>query len=89
MTSHVDTFARDHLPPPEAQPEFIFELPSLQFPPQLNCGENKIVGEGGRLSGWPLFVPRRHPFSRCKNSFLVTISHQGGRLITQNDDNLS
>lgn len=36
-SAHVDTFARDHLPPPEAQPEFLFELPELQFPPTLNC----------------------------------------------------
>ena len=36
-TAHVDTFARDHLPPPEAQPEFIFDLPELQFPERLNC----------------------------------------------------
>ena len=36
-SAHVDTFARDHLPPPEQQPEFLFELPSLQFPPTLNC----------------------------------------------------
>jgi 2-aminobenzoate-CoA ligase len=38
MTSaHVDTFARDHLPPPELQPEYLFELPELRFPAQLNC----------------------------------------------------
>ena len=36
-TAHVDTFARDHLPPPEAQPEFRFDLPELQFPERLNC----------------------------------------------------
>ena len=36
-TAHVDTFARDHLPPPEAQPEFLFDLPELQFPERLNC----------------------------------------------------
>jgi len=34
---HVDTFARDHLPPPELQPEFVFDLPELQFPASLNC----------------------------------------------------
>ena len=32
-----DSFARDHLPPPASLPEFIFELPELQFPPRLNC----------------------------------------------------
>src|SRR6187455_1398694 len=36
-TAHLDTFARDHLPAPEAQPEFLFELPELKFPERLNC----------------------------------------------------
>ena len=36
-SAHVDTFARDNLPPAELQPEFLFTLPSLQFPAQLNC----------------------------------------------------
>lgn len=36
-TAHVDTFARDNLPPPDLQPEFLFELPELRFPAQLNC----------------------------------------------------
>jgi 2-aminobenzoate-CoA ligase len=36
-TAHVDTFARDHLPAPEAQPEFRFDLPELRFPERLNC----------------------------------------------------
>jgi len=34
---HVDTFARDHLPPPELLPEFVFDRPELQFPAALNC----------------------------------------------------
>ena len=36
-TAHADTFARDHLPPLAEQPEYVFDLPELQFPPQLNC----------------------------------------------------
>jgi 2-aminobenzoate-CoA ligase len=36
-SSHIDTFARDHLPPPELLPEFLFELPELRFPERLNC----------------------------------------------------
>jgi len=36
-TAHVDTFTRDHLPPMEQQPVYLFDLPELQFPPQLNC----------------------------------------------------
>jgi 2-aminobenzoate-CoA ligase len=37
FTAHLDTFARDHLPPPEQQPEFRFDLPELRFPERLNC----------------------------------------------------
>jgi 2-aminobenzoate-CoA ligase len=36
-SAHVDTFARDNLPPCEAWPELIFDRPELQYPPQLNC----------------------------------------------------
>jgi 2-aminobenzoate-CoA ligase len=43
MTSaHIDTFARDNLPPVELQPEFLFTLPSLQFPVQLNCASELL-----------------------------------------------
>jgi len=48
-TAHIDTFARDHLPPPDQQPEFIFELPELQFPERLNCATELLdrhVSEG-------------------------------------------
>ena len=50
MTSaHIDTFARDRLPAVEDQPEFLFELPSLQFPARLNCATELLdrhVAEG-------------------------------------------
>ena len=48
-TAHVDTFARDHLPAPAQQPEFLFELPGLQFPERLNCATELLdrhVAEG-------------------------------------------
>ncbi|MFG2340125.1 AMP-binding protein [Streptomyces yangpuensis] len=37
-SAHVDTFARDHLPPADAWPELLFELPELAYPDRLNCG---------------------------------------------------
>jgi 2-aminobenzoate-CoA ligase len=37
ITAHLDTFARDNLPPPEQQPGYLFELPELQFPERLSC----------------------------------------------------
>jgi 2-aminobenzoate-CoA ligase len=36
-TAHVDTFARDHLPPREQWPDLVFDLPELQYPARLNC----------------------------------------------------
>ena len=36
-SGHVDTFARDNLPPREQWPEFKFDLPELQYPERLNC----------------------------------------------------
>ena len=36
-SGHVDTFARDNLPPREQWPAFNFDLPELQYPERLNC----------------------------------------------------
>ena len=36
-TAHLDTFARDNLPPRGEWPELLFELPELQYPARLNC----------------------------------------------------
>ncbi|MPZ55945.1 MAG: benzoate-CoA ligase family protein [Rhizobiales bacterium] len=36
-SAHVDTFARDSLPPREQWPDFLFDLPELQYPERLNC----------------------------------------------------
>ncbi len=36
-TAHLDTFVHDNVPPIELQPEFIFELPELEFPSEMNC----------------------------------------------------
>jgi 2-aminobenzoate-CoA ligase len=37
LSAHVDTFARDHLPPPHEWPELRFDLPELRYPERLNC----------------------------------------------------
>ena len=53
-TAHVDTFARDRLPPPQDLPELLFELPELQFGERLNCATELLdrrvaQGDGERL----------------------------------------
>lgn len=37
QSAHVDTFAFEHLPPPEQWPDLLFDLPELQYPERLNC----------------------------------------------------
>ncbi len=53
-SAHIDTFAARNLPPPEQQPEFLFDAPELQFPEQLNCATELLDrwverGQGDRL----------------------------------------
>src|ERR671933_2278725 len=38
-STHVDTFANDHLPPHEAWPELVFDLPELEYPEHLNAAK--------------------------------------------------
>ncbi len=38
-SAHVDSFARDRLPPPEQWPEFRFDRPEYQYPERLNATE--------------------------------------------------
>jgi len=53
-SGHVDTFARDNLPPREQWPEFRFDLPDLQYPERLNCVTQWVdrwiaAGQGSRI----------------------------------------
>jgi 2-aminobenzoate-CoA ligase len=48
-TAHVDTFARDHLPPRDQWPELIFASPELRYPERINCAVELVdrhVAEG-------------------------------------------
>ena len=54
-TGHLDTFARDHLPPRDQWPDFSCELPEFRFPPQLNCAaallDDRVErGQGERIA---------------------------------------
>ncbi|WP_374225264.1 AMP-binding protein [Streptomyces sp. AC602_WCS936] len=43
-SGHVDTFAREHLPPPDQWPELRFDLPELRYPARLNCAAELLTG---------------------------------------------
>jgi 2-aminobenzoate-CoA ligase len=54
-TAHIDTFAADNLPPRPLWPEFLFELPALQYPERLNCATELLDrwverGQGQRVA---------------------------------------
>lgn len=54
-TALVDRFVVERLPPPEWQPEFLFELPELHYPERLNCADPLLdrwvaQGEGDRVA---------------------------------------
>ena len=54
MTTQIDRFVHDRMPPPEDMPQLIFELPELQFPDKLNAvvellDRNVVKGNGDRV----------------------------------------
>ena len=60
MTGHVDTFARDALPPPELWPEMRYDrIPDLAYPPRLNCATELLDRAIER--GWGERVAFRWP----------------------------
>jgi 2-aminobenzoate-CoA ligase len=50
-SAHVDTFCRDNLPPQSQWPEFLFDLPDVQYPDRMNCAvellDTVIAQHGG------------------------------------------
>ncbi|MDX3615371.1 AMP-binding protein [Streptomyces europaeiscabiei] len=53
VTAHLDTFARDRLPPPDQWAELSFELPELRYPDRLNAAAELL--DGGD-PGRPVFL---------------------------------
>ncbi|UVW29917.1 AMP-binding protein [Massilia sp. H6] len=49
-SGYADDFARAKLPPPEHWPQFLFDLPGLQYPARLNCVAELF--RAATLSGW-------------------------------------
>jgi len=48
-SAHVDSFARDNLPPRSQWPEFLFERPEFRYPVRMNCATellDKMVSRG-------------------------------------------
>jgi 2-aminobenzoate-CoA ligase len=62
-SAHLDTFARDNLPPRRQWPELFFDLPELQYPDRLNCAVELL--EGALLRGWRDRIAIRAADGQC------------------------
>ncbi|NER84429.1 MAG: 2-aminobenzoate-CoA ligase, partial [Leptolyngbya sp. SIO1D8] len=53
-SAHIDSFARDNLPPKEQWPTFLLDRPEFHYPDRLNCAAELLdrmveAGHGDRL----------------------------------------
>jgi 2-aminobenzoate-CoA ligase len=54
-SAHVDSFARDNLPPKAQWPELLFDRPELKYPARMNCAAELVdrhvaAGRGARIA---------------------------------------
>jgi len=54
-SAHVDSFARDNLPPKAQWPELLFEVPEVRYPARMNCATELVdrhvaAGRGARIA---------------------------------------
>jgi len=54
-SAHVDSFARDNLPPQTQWPELLFEVPEVRYPARMNCATELVdrhvaAGRGARIA---------------------------------------
>ena len=69
-TAHIDTFARDNLPPRSQWPQFSFDLPELKYPARLNCAAELLDKPVTRGHGHRIAL--RSPDGECTYTQLFT-----------------
>src|SRR3989442_5317710 len=79
-TAHIDTFARDNLPPRGQWPELIFELPGLRYPGRLNCVPELLDRE--MEGGWGPRVAMRSPDVEITYAELLEQANRVDRVLT-------
>ncbi|MGE5338735.1 MAG: AMP-binding protein, partial [Gemmatimonadota bacterium] len=70
MSAHIDTFARDHLPPRSEWPEFLFDRPEYRHPERLNAAVELLDRNVQR--GWG----RRIALRTVVNGKVVTCTYE-------------
>src|SRR5437899_12576339 len=80
-TVHIDTFARDNLPPREQWPELIFDLPELRYPERLNCATELL--DRALERGWAQRVALRSPEGELTYAQVLEQSNRIARVLTE------
>ena len=80
-TAHVDTFARDNLPPRRDWPEMLFELPELKYPARMNCAVELL--EGALARGWRDRVAIRAADGHCTYAQLLAQANRIARVLVE------
>jgi 2-aminobenzoate-CoA ligase len=80
-TAHIDTFARDNLPPKDQWPELLFDLPELQYPERLNCAVELL--DKAVAQGWGERVAILGEGVRWTYADLLAKVNQAARVLTE------
>ena len=80
-TAHVDTFARDNLPPQHQWPEFLFDLPELQYPGRMNCATELL--DKTVTHGYGHRIALRSPEGECSYSQLFTQANRMANVLVR------
>ena len=80
-SAHVDSFARDNLPPRDQWPAFQFDLPELQYPERMNCAAVLLddmvrAGHGER-------VALRAPDGECSYAQLLAQANRIAQVLVR------
>lgn len=80
-SAHIDTFARDNLPPRQAWPELIFDLPELRYPAHMNCAAELL--DQALARGWRDRVALRAADGRCSYGQLLAQANRIARVLVE------
>ncbi len=80
-SAHVDSFARDNLPPRSQWPELLFELPELRYPARMNCATELLDKPVARGHGERIAL--RAPDGACTYAQLLAQANRLANLLVR------
>ncbi|WP_459616833.1 AMP-binding protein [Bordetella sp. 2513F-2] len=85
-SAHVDTYARDNLPPPDTWPEFLLDGPDTAYPARVNCAVELVDAMVERGHGQRIALRWRGPDGRpCAMRYdeLRALTNRIARVLTE------